>query len=223
MNTDQSFFKVYYYTFIDAICNDYTMCNENFIKLSNTQNYFILTSGNIDNIKYDEYLKSHGVSGNFIHSDINSYPVKFNIFKKFLEENKEQYQNCIFCKIDTDLVHYKIKSFHTFLNNEFSVNKRYFIGNEKGYWIRGGLNAIHIDSILHCPPLCEKRWDDFDGIFTTTLVENNIIVKKNIPLFNKSMSLLQDKFGTHVCGPNKIAEVLNLNKELNEIYIDIYQ
>jgi hypothetical protein len=223
MNTTPPVFKIYYYTFLDVICNDYTMSNKNFFELSKTQNYFILTSGNINNIRYDEYLKNKGISGHFIHSDKNSYPVKFNLFKKYLEQNKEQYQNCIFCKIDTDLVHYKIKSFHAFLNNEFSVNKRYFIGNEKEYWIRGGLNAIHVDSILDCPPLCEDRWDDFDGIFTTTLVKNNIIIKRNIMLFNKSTTLLPDKFGTHVYGPNKLKEVLNLNDELYRTYIDIYQ
>lgn len=223
MNDTQFFYKIYYYTFIDAVCNDYTINNKNFIDLSNTQNYFILTSGNIKDIKYDVYLKNQGVSGNFIHSDKNSYPVKFNLFKKYLEENQEKYQNCIFCKIDTDLIHYKIKSFHTFLNNEFSVNKHYFIGNEKQYWIRGGLNAIHVNSILSCPYLCEDRWDDFDGIFTSTLVNNNIVTKKNIQLFNKSLSLLQDKFGTHVVGPNKLKEILNLNQELNKIYTDIYQ
>lgn len=222
MNNTPPIFKIYYYTFIDVICNDYTMSNKNFIELSKTQNYFILTSGNINNIRYDVYLKNKGISGHFIHSDKNSYPVKFNLFKKYLEENKEQYQNCIFCKIDTDLVHYKVKSFHSLLNNEFSVNKRYFIGNEKGYWIRGGLNAIHVDSILDCPPLCEKV-NDFDGVFTATLVKNNIIIKRNIMLFNKSVTLLPDKFGTHVYGPNKLKEVLNLNEELNRTYTDIYQ
>lgn len=220
---DMNEYKVHYYTFLDAVCNDYTIINKNFIELSKTQNFFILTSGNINGINYDQYLKDHGVYGHYIHSDINSFPVKFNKLKKYLDENKESYENSIFCKIDTDFVHYKVKSFHKLITSELSSNKKYFIGNVKNSWIRGALNAIHIDSILLCPMLNEKRWDDFDVIFTKTLCDNNLIEKKNIELFEKSHTILTDKFGTHVSTINKIKDVLSLNDQLNKIFPDIYE
>ena len=221
--------KVYYFTFLDPCINDYTLANDNFLELTNTNDYFFLTSGEIDGVRYDEYLKSKNIRGTYIHSEKNSYVIKFNLLKKYLEENRNNYEDTIFCKIDTDLVHYKVKTFHDFLNFMFCKDKNILLGNEIpiGYkgWIRGGLNAVYIDSILKCPYLDETfKENSFDDIYTWTLERNNITKRMFVYLFSLAEDIDLKVFATHTVGKgltsSKIDEVVDLNKKLKLVFKD---
>lgn len=218
--------KVYYFTFLDPCINDYTLANENFLELTNSQDYFFLTSGEIDGVRYDEYLKSKNIRGTYIHCDSNSYVIKFNKFKKYLEENRETYVDTIFCKIDTDVVHYKTKTFHDFLNFIFWKNKNLIVGNEimgyKGPYIRGGLNAVYVDSILRCPNLDETfKANSFDDIYTWTL-ESIGIERRYIYLFALDREIDLKVFATHTTSKgtkmSKVEEVIDLNKKLKLMF-----
>lgn len=220
---DMNQYKVHYYTFLDAVCNDYTIVNKNFIELTNTQSYFILTSGQIDGINYDQYLKNNGVKGVFLHSEENSYVEKFNLMKKYIEQNLSIYENSLFCKIDTDFVHYKVNSFQKLISGLFSGNKRLFVGNKKNRWIRGALNAIHVDSILQCPFLERTGWNEFDDNFTHTLTKNGIVDIMDRSFFEKSDVLLKDLYGTHVNNSNKVKCVLKLNEDICKELTGIYE
>lgn len=220
---NMSQYKIHYYTFLDAICNDYVIVNKNFIELTSTQSYFILTSGQIDGVRYDEYLKNKGIKGVFIHSDDNSYVEKFNLMKKYLEKNTSLYEKSLFCKIDTDFVHYRVNSFQKLITELFIKNERLFVGNKKNRWVRGALNAIHVDSILKCPCLEKTRWNEFDDNFTTTLTKNKIVDIMEIMFFEKSDTILKNLYGTHVNNPNKAQSVLKLNQDLGKEFPNIYE
>lgn len=161
-------FNIVYYTFLDSSMDFYTKVNTNFIELTHKYNYIVLISGFDNGIPYQDKLsKILGKNTIYIESKKNAFTTKFNLFKKYIIKNKEKYKDSIFCKIDTDLVHYKCEEFHSLLKSKFNDNINYFIGNKKQYWIRGGLNAIHFKSIESCPDLPEENYstNDLDMIF----------------------------------------------------------
>jgi len=191
---------IFYYTFLDTSMDYYTSINTNFIELTKMYTYFVLVSGKKDGKPYSEHLKSIlGPQTIYIESDENSMVIKFNLFRQYLKINT-QYNDSIFCKIDTDLVHYNTKKMHDFLRDRFQQNKNLFIGNQ-GFGenvIRGGLNAIHYNSIISCGDLSENyNPSEFDEIFSKTLFSNGI-KKHVVPLFYQGENINKFLFATHV-------------------------
>lgn len=193
--------QICYYTFLDVSMDAYTSINTNFIELTHKYTYFVLVSGHKGDTSYKQYLSSIlGPKTIFVESQQNSMACKFNLFKQHLEQHKAEYVDTIFCKIDTDLVHYHTEEFQSQMRQIFAKNKNVLVGVDCGHTkhIRGGLNAVHVDSILNCPVWPEDYNPiGFDEKFTELLLKNNI-KKLNFFTFNQTEVLDVGCFATHV-------------------------
>ena len=216
--------QIYYYTFLDVSMDAYTSINTNFIELTHKYTYFVLVSGQKGDTSYKQYLSSIlGPKTIFIESQQNSMACKFNLFKQYLEQHKAEYVDTIFCKIDTDLVHYRTEEFQSQMLQIFAKNKNVLVGVDYGH-IRGGLNAVHVDSILNCPVWPEDYHPfEFDIKFTELLLKNKI-EKYNFNTFNQTQVLDVSCFATHVVHQrlngkkvNEIMELLNQLKSLGVV------
>lgn len=190
--------QICYYTFLDVSMDAYTSINTNFIELTHKYTYFVLVSGQKGDTSYKQYLSSLlGPKTIFIESQQNSMACKFNLLKQYLEQHKDEYIDAIFCKIDTDLVHYRSEEFQSQIRKIFAKNKNVVVGVDYGH-IRGGLNAVHVDSILNCPVWPEDHNPfEFDIKFTNLLSKNKI-QKYHFHTFSQSRKLDLDCFATHV-------------------------
>jgi len=208
--------QIYYYTFLDVCMDNYTSINTNFIELTHKYTYFVLVSGQKDDTSYKQYLSSLlGPKTIFIESQQNSMACKFDLLKQYLEQHKAEYIDAIFCKIDTDLVHYRTEKFQSQIRQIFAKNKNVLVGvdSETGH-IRGGLNAVHVDSILNCPVWPEDYHPfEFDIKFTELLLKNKI-KKYNFNTFNQTHVLDVDCFATHVINQRLSAKKVNQIMEL---------
>ena len=192
--------QICYYTFLDVSMDAYTSINTNFIELTHKYTYFVLVSGHKGDTSYKQYLSSIlGPKTIFIESQQNSMACKFNLFKQYLEQHKDEYVDTIFCKIDTDLVHYHTEEFQSQMRKIFAKNKNVLVGVDVNYaHIRGGLNAVYVDSILNCPVWPEDYHPfEFDSKFTDLLSKNKI-KKYNFHTFIQSRKLALDCFATHI-------------------------
>jgi len=220
--------QICYYTFLDVSMDAYTSINTNFIELTHKYTYFVLVSGQKGDTSYKQYLSSLlGPKTIFIESQQNSMACKFNLLKQYLEQHKDEYIDAIFCKIDTDLVHYRSEEFQSQIRKIFAKNKNLLVGVENE-WIRGGLNAVHVDSILNCPVWSEDYNPfEFDMKFTELLLKNEI-KKYNFFTFNQTQVLDVSCFATHVVQQrlnakflvtkvNQIMELLNQLKSLGVV------
>ena len=216
--------QICYYTFLDVSMDAYTSINTNFIELTHKYTYFVLVSGHMGDTSYKQYLSSIlGPKTIFIESQQNSMACKFNLLKQYLEQHKAEYIDAIFCKIDTDLVHYRTEEFQSQMRQIFTKNKNVLVGVDND-WIRGGLNAVHVDSILNCPVWPEDyRPFEFDVKFTDMLSKNKI-KKYCFDTFNQTQVLDVSCFATHVINQrldnkkvNQLMDLLNQLKSLSVV------
>lgn len=224
--------QICYYTFLDVSMDDYTSINTNFIELTHKYTYFVLVSGQKGDTSYKQYLSSIlGPKTIFVESQQNTMACKFNLFKQYLEQHKDEYVDTIFCKIDTDLVHYRTKKFQSQMRQIFAKNKNVLVGVDCGptKHIRGGLNAVHVDSILNCPVWIEDADPlEFDSKFTNQLLKNNI-KKFNFFTFNQTEVLDVGCFATHVVTQGldvekvdqKVDQLMNLLNQLKSLGVVI--
>lgn len=226
--SSQTEFDIFYYTFLDASMDFYTNINTNFIELTHKNTYFVLCSGEKNGTRYCDLLAGTlGPKTIFLNSEKNSMVCKFNLFKKYLIDHKNIYQNSIFCKIDTDLVHYRCKQFHDLIRLKFENDRSLFIGNENKIgsdrYIRGGLNAVHFQSLTTCPDLPENHDPrEFDLIFSQYLLRSKISKLHNVFLFTQSDRVNSSTFATHIRSqrlskskPNELSSLLSQLKTLN--------
>jgi hypothetical protein len=218
--------QIYYYTFLDVSMDYYTSINTNFIELTHKYTYFVLVSGQKDDTSYKQYLSSLlGPKTIFIESQQNSMAHKFNLLKQYLEQHKAEYIDTIFCKIDTDLVHYRTEEFQSQMRQIFTKNKNVLVGVNNNTHIRGGLNAVHVDSILNCP-VWPKDYHpfEFDMKFTDLLLKNKI-KKYYFDTFNQTQVLDVSCFATHVVNQRlnnkKVDQLMNLLNQLKSLSVVI--
>ena len=109
----------------------------------------------------------------------------------------------------------------------FAKNKNVLVGVDCGHTkhIRGGLNAVHVDSILNCPVWAEDYNPiKFDEKFTELLLKNNI-KKLNFFTFNQTEVLDVGCFATHVVTQGldngKVDQLINLLNQLKSLGVVI--
>lgn len=210
---------VCYYTFLDESMDYYTAINSNFIALTHKHQYFVLVSGQKDGKPYSDFLKTIlGPNTVYIESDQNKMTRKFNLFREYLITHRDQYYNYVFCKIDTDLVHYNSDKFQQTISEIFSNKKNVYVGVESTAfldgkylkYVRGGLNAIHYESIIKCPRLPEDyKPFEFDIIFSNKLMECGVQLH-HLKTFSENPQLDLGKYATHI-----VKGIVKKDKQVN--------
>lgn len=215
---------VVYYTFLDACMDYYTSINTNFIELTHKYQYFVLVSGTKDDQPYADFLRTIlGPHTIYIESDQNKMTRKFNLFREYLIANQDTYKNSVFCKIDTDLVHYRSQEFQAIMRHLFNYDQRLFVGIQGwGKYLRGGLNAIHYQSIVNLLPLPEDHDPfEFDVIFSSQLQKQNLVNIYTFPTFEQDGQIAKKYFATHIISQrHNIKKVDQLKSLLQQLQVE---